>query len=96
MFRLRGWFILTICASATAWMFAAIPERGIGQVKYAAGLPDEPGLAAKYPGDTGIERDPSVIFVEKFDESSLDEMKKRWESVSNGEIMSFSNDAIGD
>jgi len=39
MFKLRGWFILTVCASVTAWMFAAIPQRGIGQVKYAAGLP---------------------------------------------------------
>ena len=25
------------------------------------------GIAAKYPGDKGIEKDPSIIFVEKFD-----------------------------
>src|SRR4029450_7463116 len=35
---------------------------------------------------------PNVIFVESFDEPSLGHMKRRWESVSNAEIMSLSDD----
>ncbi len=50
------------------------------------------GIASNYPGDTGIEEDPHVIFVEKFEENSLNTMKNRWESVKNLDIMSFSED----
>ncbi len=50
------------------------------------------GIAARYPADEGIERDPSVIFVEKFDEGSLEAMLKRWEDVRGKGIMSFSSD----
>ncbi|MCK4300485.1 MAG: hypothetical protein KAX80_13165, partial [Planctomycetes bacterium] len=32
----------------------------------AAGLPEGAGLAAKYPGDVGIEGDEAVVFVENF------------------------------
>jgi predicted amidohydrolase len=53
---------------------------------------DAPGLAAKYPGDSGIEKDPKVIFVENFEEPSLDAMKQRWENVSHPEIMSVAAD----
>jgi hypothetical protein len=52
--------------------------------------PGEAGIAADYPGDKGIERDPRVIFVENFEEPSLDALKNRFESVKNAEIMSFS------
>lgn len=56
-------------------------------------LPDgNNGIAAKYHGDSGIEKDTDIIFVEDFEEPSLDEMKERWESVSSEEIMSFSED----
>jgi len=48
------------------------------------------GLASKYKGDKGIENDPDVIFVENFEENSLDAVKGRWESVQNIDIMSFS------
>jgi len=53
------------------------------------------GIAAKYPGDVGIEDDPSVIFVEDFEEGSLTEMKARWENVKNINIMSLSRDVPG-
>src|SRR5262249_23354419 len=55
-------------------------------------LPEGPGLAAKYPGDRGIEKDPNVVFAENFEAASLDEMVKRWEQAQNREIMSFSDD----
>ncbi len=55
-------------------------------------LPKGSGLAAKYPGDRGIEKDAQVIFAEDFEEPSLDAVKKRWETVDHPEIMSLSED----
>lgn len=50
------------------------------------------GIAARYPGDRGIEKDPAVVFSELFDAGSLAEVLKRWESVENREILSLSAD----
>lgn len=50
------------------------------------------GIAAKYPGDAGIDRDPAVVFVENFDEPSLNELWSRWETVTDKPGMSFTND----
>lgn len=50
------------------------------------------GIAARYRGDEGIERDPAVIFVERFDEGAVEELAKRWESVQGVETMSLSDD----
>jgi hypothetical protein len=49
------------------------------------------GIAAKYPGDVGIEKDPDVVFVEKF-EGSVDEICAKWEQVAGKVIMSKSNE----
>ncbi|MBN1805833.1 MAG: hypothetical protein JW837_11325 [Sedimentisphaerales bacterium] len=49
-------------------------------------------IAGKYKGDKGIENDPDVIFVENFEEGSLNAIKSRWESVKNIESMSLSPD----
>ena len=35
------------------------------------------GIAAKYPGDVGIEKDQDVVFVESF-EVSVDESCRHW------------------
>jgi hypothetical protein len=51
------------------------------------------GIAAKYPGDAGIERDPDVVFVESF-EGSVAEICGRWEAVSGKPIMSKSDDVV--
>jgi predicted amidohydrolase len=50
------------------------------------------GIAAKYVGDQGIERDPRVVFAENFEEPSLDALKKRWQDVQNAENMVLSAD----
>jgi hypothetical protein len=50
------------------------------------------GLAVRYPGDVGIERDPNVVFVERFEQPSVAGVTRRWESVRNEEIMSLSMD----
>jgi len=49
-------------------------------------------LAARYPGDAGIESDPDVLFVERFDEGSLPAVFKRWTDVRNAAMMSFDSD----
>jgi hypothetical protein len=51
------------------------------------------GIAAKFPGDQGIEKHPDVIFVERFDEGSLDAVAKRWDNVKDSRIMSLVSDA---
>src|SRR6056297_3504570 len=51
------------------------------------------GIAAKYPGDIGIEQDPAVIFVESF-EDSVDEICSHWESSSGKPIMSKSDEVL--
>src|SRR5690349_9480207 len=49
------------------------------------------GLAAKYPGDVGIEKDPDVVFVETFD-GSVDEVCGRWDQAAGREIMTKSDE----
>ncbi|HVV71181.1 MAG TPA: hypothetical protein VHI52_06735 [Verrucomicrobiae bacterium] len=53
--------------------------------------PDK-GLAAKYPGDVGIEKDAAVVFAENFEEHSILELGNRWEDIKNPEIMSLSEE----
>jgi hypothetical protein len=50
------------------------------------------GIAANYSRDIGIETDPSVVFVEKFDESTLSALFARWNDTKNGAAMTFSSD----
>ena len=39
------------------------------------------GIAARYPGDVGIEKDADVVFVESF-EGSVDEICGHWEAAA--------------
>lgn len=56
-------------------------------------LPEgDSGIAARYPGDEGIEEDPNVIFVEKFDAETLAAIVERWDNCKSEEIMSLSSD----
>lgn len=57
-------------------------------------LPKGFGLSAKYPGDKGIAKDPRVLLFEDFETGSLEDLGKRWESVSNegGRVLAFSSD----
>ena len=38
------------------------------------------GIAAQYPGDVGIEKHPSVIFVENFETGSMNHILEKWTS----------------
>ena len=49
------------------------------------------GIAARYPGDRGIEKDPRVLLHEDFEAGTFD--TKRWPSISNkADALSFSDD----
>jgi hypothetical protein len=56
--------------------------------------PPPPGIAASYPGDVGIENDPNVVFVEKFEESLLTDLFTKWSDILNGAAMTFSTDVV--
>ena len=52
------------------------------------------GIASKYSGDAGIERDARVLFTENFESGSIAQIGKRWGEISNkdGKVMAFSDD----
>jgi hypothetical protein len=68
------------------------PRSGSARGAAARKLPPSTGIATEYPGDTGIERDPRVLFVENFEEPSATALRERWQSVNHEEIMSISPD----
>ncbi len=58
-------------------------------------LPSGPGLASEFLGDVGIKAHPAVLFVEDFEQGSIEDIAKRWDSASGtpGEVLSLSEDA---
>ena len=59
-----------------------------GQTTASAALPRLPegdaGIAAKYPGDAGIESDPAVLFHDGFEEYAAPaDLHKKWSVVSH-------------
>lgn len=50
------------------------------------------GLAAKYKQDTGIGKDPAVLFAEDFEESTVQDVSARWSETHNGAGMSLDKD----
>jgi hypothetical protein len=84
-----------VCLLATALTFTAAANAQECDAPKAAPKPlpqGDEGIAARYPGDAGIEKAPRVVFVEDFEEGTLDAMKERWEAVKNAEILSLSAD----
>jgi len=78
-----------------AILFASLPSFGEDvRETTRVRLPEgDVGIAAKYPGDRGIENDADVVFVESFESTRpVDQLKQRWENVKNAGIMSLSDD----
>ena len=75
------------CAVGLACCLIGWPALDTPEVSAAVG--EAEGIATKYPGDIGIGRDPRVIFVEDFEEESLDALWLRWETVGGREGQSF-------
>lgn len=57
-----------------------------------AELPSGPGLAAKYPGDAGIEQDADVVFVETFNVENIQAVRDRWTFSRHTDVMALSED----
>jgi hypothetical protein len=85
-------------ALLNARLFPPRPEDQPGATAVAAvedAVPQGAGLATKYPGDAGIERDPAVVFAEDFEAGTVEEIGKRWGDLSNkgGKVVALSDDA---
>ncbi|MBM3494514.1 MAG: hypothetical protein FJX72_09390 [Armatimonadetes bacterium] len=70
----------------TAVAVVAFLATGVGGMRTAP-----PGLSARYPGDRGIGRDPSVLMHEDFETGGLADVARRWTEVSNhdGEVLAL-------
>ena len=78
----------------------AVARDAAGNQRTSAGVtvtvsntsPPSGGIAAQYPGDSGIENHPDVIFVERFEQATMADLFTRWSDVKNGAAMSLSSD----
>ncbi len=84
--------ILTIAALLLATRQQVSESTTPAAPKPTPAIPEGPtGLAAKYPGDVGIEKDPDVVFAENFD-GPVDAVCARWDQVAGQPIMSKSDE----
>jgi hypothetical protein len=88
-------------SSSLAWLSLAVGlvicgagGRIINPLIAVAVAQSQSGLAANYPGDVGIETDPNVVFVEKFEETTTTNLFARWTDVLNAASMSLSTDVV--
>ena len=90
--------ILMICSCVLMVVVVVSACEMLAQEADVTGLPKGSGLAARYPGDVGIEKDPAVVFAEDFEEGTLDVLLKRWTDTSNknGKVLAFSTDVAGE
>jgi hypothetical protein len=54
------------------------------------------GIAAQYPRDAGIAKDPAVLFAEDFEEKTVADVSARWTETHNGDGMSLDTDVPKD
>jgi len=82
-------FLVTAALALAVW-----GAFGMGSGRSKDGLPEGRGLAAKYAGDRGIEKDPNVLFAEDFEQGDVAALAMRWSDVSNkdGKVLAFSSD----
>ena len=93
MSRSSIWPPVAACAALLLPMTALAGE-GFSQQHMTGELPEGTGLAAKYPGDVGIARDPNVLFAENFETGSIQQIAKRWGDISNKDdkVIALSDD----
>ncbi|HVU85153.1 MAG TPA: hypothetical protein VHC50_09945, partial [Puia sp.] len=80
---------ILITAAFLLFIFSAASCQKAG--KSGTGIENKAALTDIYPHDEGIERDPSVLYVEKF-EDSLRTIQGRYTDVLNPEGMSLDTD----
>lgn len=72
--------ILLLAAPGAALFGAAADPGGTNNLASKRLLPAGPGLAAKFPGDAGIARDPEVVFADNFESG---ELGAGWDEIGN-------------
>ena len=93
MFNLRSFVRLVGVALIVAamWDICGYGQEDKQRIALAEG---NTGIAGRYAGDKGIEKDPDVLFVEKFDEKTIEEVFGRWDTASNKEGLSLSKGGV--
>jgi len=81
--------LLLVLGTTTALALAGEEQAKEAETRLLEG---DNGIAAKYPGDAGIERDPAVVFVEGFEEAGLDGVKRRWTQAKDGGALELAGD----
>ena len=75
---------VTAFSILTIFLLAGIAAtNGNGEVNKTT-LAGTIGIAARYPGDEGIENDSAVVFTEKFESTAISDLDQRWTNVGHG------------
>ena len=86
---MRRWMMATALCLAVVGLRLAQAAEPHGQ---PATLPEGPGLAAKYRGDEGIEKDGRVLYVEDFETGDIADIGARWDQADKAQNMDLSTD----
>ena len=67
-----------LAVSALTWALPAAGQERAALVPLPEG---DTGIAAKYPGDVGIEKDPEVLFYDGFEEATVpSDLRRKWDA----------------
>lgn len=82
--------------AAAAGVAHVAAARGGGDDAKRLALPEGAGLAAKYPRDAGIAKDPAVLLAEDFEEGEIADLPNRWDEVKNpgDRALAWSDDVV--
>jgi hypothetical protein len=86
---MNGYFIVVcVLALPALWVLAAEPSAELEK------LPEgNTGIAARHPGDKGIESDPAVIFTDDFEQAtSVADLTRKWDSLTHEANLSLSDE----
>jgi len=76
-----------------ACLVFALTTAGCGETAPPPLAEGNTGLAAKYPGDAGIEKDPAVVIHADFEDCrTTADLSKTWDVMYNGEHLSIAED----
>ncbi len=75
--------VVTACILAILLLAGVAATGGAAAGEGQSTLAGTLGLAARYPGDVGIENDSSVVFTEDFESTSVSDLSQRWTDIGN-------------
>jgi len=75
--------IAKAAALLAATILCALLVLSPAEKRLSAATTGDDGIAARYPGDAGIARDPDVVFAEDFESGTIEEIGRRWGEISN-------------